>query len=686
MQENEVTFVLTYTVELVLLSILVACIAACISFFINDQIKQNTLLSKTTWILLAATTLGLGIWSMHFLGMAAVELPVTMTYNKMLTILTIVPSIFSSFVAFYYINQPRHTLRRAVLAGFFIGTGMMFMHYMGMYAMELESITYSYRNGSVLFSYIFSILISISALLCYRFLIVKKGIILSKLIPALFLTLAVAVVHYIGMQSMVFTVETSQFKYHGMSEGMDMTFIYICMGSSLTIILGLLLATFLVNRVFSHRLEYFDSLTTLPNRMLFMKQIEDNLKAQAIAAIKFERMTNGDCNYGLMFDEHLLKHIATTLKNHLPGLTDMYRVNDYTFVFVAQDVLAVKELEEMLTEFLVSMRNEIEFEKKHVKIPAIGVMNKVISPQPLKELHSNLLAVLEHPSTTYDLSLVHYDPSYHTRNFENSLLNDFEKSLKNGDIFVVYQPKINPVTNQLVSTEALIRWIHPEHGFLAPPVFLRILEKHGRLQDLTDWIIDEVCQQLAKWKLQKPIPQVGINIPGPYLTTNRLFEKLVEATKTYQIERNMIELEVTETSIVNSIEEATEAVLAFRQAGFEVALDDFGTGVSSLSYLKELAFSTLKIDKSFVDGILTSNKDAAILEAIVTLGESLNMHLVIEGVEQRNQVDYLIGLSDNLLIQGYYYAKPMKPHELQEWSSQLYGACGSSKPDLLEIL
>ena len=670
-QGIEVTFVLMYTVELVLLSILVACIAAFISFFINDQIKQNTLLSKTTWMLLAATTLGLGIWSMHFLGMIAVELPVTMTYNKLLTVLTIVPAIFASFVAFYYINQPRHTLRRAVLAGFFIGTGMMFMHYLGMDAMELEGISYSYRNGSVLFSYIFSILISISALLSYRSLFVKRGIILSKMIPALFLTLAVAVVHFIGMKSMVFTIETSQLKYHGMSESMDMTFIYICMGSSLTIILGLLLATFLVNRVFSRRLELFDSLTVLPNRMLFMKQIEDNLKVQAIAAIKFERMTKGACNYGLMFDEHLLKHIATTLKNCLPGLTDMYRTSDYTFAFVAQDALAAKELEEMLTEFLSTMKNGIEFEKKHLKIPAVGVIQRVNSPKPLKNLHSNLLATLEHPSIAYDLSLVHYDPKYHTRNFENDLLEDLDESLRNGDIFVVYQPKINPVTNHFVSTEALIRWIHPKHGFLAPPVFLQILEVHGRLQDLTDWIIDEVCQQLAKWKLEKPIPQVGINIPGPYLTTNRLFEKLVEATKTYQIERNMIELEVTETSIVNSIEEATQAVLAFRQAGFEVALDDFGTGVSSLSYLKELAFSTLKIDKSFVDGILTSKKDAAILEAIVALGESLTMQLVIEGVERRDQVDFLVGISDNLLIQGYYYAKPMKPRELQQWYSQL---------------
>ena len=138
-------------------------------------------------------------------------------------------------------------------------------------------------------------------------------------------------------------------------------------------------------------------------------------------------------------------------------------------------------------------------------------------------------------------------------------------------------------------------------------------------------------------------------------------------TDTYQIERNTIELEITETSIVHSIQYATKAVLKFRNAGFDVALDDFGTGVSSLSYLKQLACSTLKIDKSFVDGILISEKDKASLEAIVALGESLHMQLVIEGVEEQQQVDYLMSLSKHLLIQGYYYAKPMKPQELQQW-------------------
>lgn len=668
-QELWITLEPTYITRFVVLSIVVACIAAFASFFINDQLKKNTLLSKRTWLTLAATTLGLGIWSMHFLGMVALQLPVMMTYNKWLTLFTVLPAIFSSFVAFSYVNQPRHTLKRAMIAGFFIGTGMALMHYVGMYAMGFEGVSYKYRYEGVILSYVAAVLLSVFALLIYRYVSIKNGIFLSRIASAFLLAAAVAVVHYTGMSSMVFEVQPEELQYHAMSESINKMFIYMSMATSLTIIAGLFLATFLVNKVFSRRLEYYDSLTGLPNILRFTTQIENNAKANAIVAIEFERMTEGACNYGLLYDEHLLKDIASALKKRLPSLTEMYRVRDYTFIVVAQDALAAKELKHVLETYLLDTKDGIVFEQKVFQLPAVIVMAVAETVQPYKVLYNDVLVVLDHPSTAYNGTLIQYDPVYHTRNFEAHLLEDLDNSLQNGDIFIVYQPKINPVKNELVSTEALIRWVHPEYGFLAPPVFLPILEAHGRLQDLTDWIIDEVCRQLAVWKHQRVIPQVGINIPGPYLTTNRLFTKLVEATDLHHIERHTIELEVTETSIVHSIEEAIKSVAAFRSAGFAVALDDFGTGVSSLSYLKQLAFSTLKIDKSFVDGILVSDKDKSILEAIVALGESLHMQLVIEGVEERNQVDYLISLSEDLLIQGYYYAKPMKPDDLQQWYS-----------------
>lgn len=670
MQDSWLSFMPTYNSYLVTLSIIVACIAASSAFFINDQVKRNTLLSNTTWLMLAATTLGAGIWAVHFIGMVAMQLPVAMTYNKILTIFTIIPAIISSFIAFYYINQPRHTWERATVSGFFIGTGITMMHYIGMYVIHFEGVEHSYQTNRVVLSYILAVLLSIVALLIYRYLYITRGHLFSHSIPALLLALVVIIVHYVGMSAMQFRVNADELQRHGMIEPMDMTFISLGISSSVTIIAGLLLATFVVNRVFSHRLEYYDSLTGLPNMTLFTKQLESNFKANAIAAVDFNRMTEGACNYGLLFDEQLLKHIAADLKARLPGLTELYRVSDYTFVIVTQDELATKQTTDILTAYLQELKDGMVFHQQVFKLPAVVMMAKAETMQTFKELYSELATIIDHPSTNYDFSFIYYDPAYHTLNFEGHLLEDLDNALKNGDIFLVYQPKVNPHTNELVSTEALIRWIHPEYGFLAPPVFLGILEEHGRLQYLTDWIIEEVCRQLATWKTEKPVPQVGINIPGPYLTTNRLFAQVVAMTEKYNIERSMIELEITETSIVHSIEEATEAVLKFRDAGFEIALDDFGTGVSSLSYLKQLACSTLKIDKSFVDEILVSEKDRAILEAILTLGKSLHMQIVIEGVEEQEQVDYLIGLSEHLLIQGYYYAKPMKPEALQKWYAQ----------------
>lgn len=621
------------------------------------------------WVMLASTTLGLGIWSVHFIGMAAMQLPFTFVYSEVLTVFTIIPAIISSLIAFYYINQPRHTWQRATISGFFIATGIVVMHYSGMLAMTFEDVRYSYKYEVIIISYFVVSLLSIVALLLYRYLYVKRWYFISRFIPGLLIALAVIVAHYVGMEAVIFEGHAKHTHLHAMTE-MDLTFIYIGIGSSLTIIAGVLAATLLVNRVFSHRLEYYDSLTGLPNLTLFTKQLESQFRAKSLAAIKFERMTEGACNYGLLFDEKLLKCLATELKSRLPGLTELYRVHDYTFVIVAQDELSTRQTAEMLQQYLQELQASVPFQEQVYKIPTVGVMTTAEAMAPFKELYSELVAVLEHPSTSYNFSLIDYNPAYHTRDFEASLLEDLDEALQNGDIFVVYQPKVNPHTNELVSTEALIRWIHPEHGFLAPPVFLAVLEEAGRLQDLTDWIIEEVCYQLAEWASDPFVPQVGINIPGPYLTANRLFEQVVAMTEKYQIDRHMIELEITETSIVNSIQEATEAVLKFRNEGFAVALDDFGTGVSSLSYLKQLACSTLKIDKSFVDEILESDKDKAILEAIVALGESLHMQLVIEGVESQEQVDYLIGLSEHLFIQGYYYAKPMKPAELAEWHKQ----------------
>lgn len=171
--------------------------------------------------------------------------------------------------------------------------------------------------------------------------------------------------------------------------------------------------------------------------------------------------------------------------------------------------------------------------------------------------------------------------------------------------------------------------------------------------------------------------KVAINIPGSYFTSPQLMETLKQCIAKYEIESKYLELEITETSVIDQIENAIRAVSVFKEIGFTVALDDFGTGVSSLSYLKRLPISTLKIDKSFVDDVPQSEKDSAIMKAIISLGHSLKLKVVIEGVETEDQMIFLSKNFDNPIIQGYYYSKPLNAVEVVEWVNALETQSGA---------
>jgi diguanylate cyclase len=171
--------------------------------------------------------------------------------------------------------------------------------------------------------------------------------------------------------------------------------------------------------------------------------------------------------------------------------------------------------------------------------------------------------------------------------------------------------------------------------------------------------------------------KVAINVPGSYFTSPLLMKILKESVSKYEIESTYLELEITETSVIDNIENAIRAVSEFKEYGFTVALDDFGTGVSSLSYLKRLPISTLKIDKSFVDDVPQSDKDSAIIKAIISLGHSLKLKVVIEGVESEEQIEFLSTNSENPIIQGYYYSKPLRAGELVDWVSEFALVAGA---------
>lgn len=425
---------------------------------------------------------------------------------------------------------------------------------------------------------------------------------------------------------------------------------------------------FLNIKVLEVRVSHFDPLTKLPNRRVFQNKIEKKEIVHSIAMWQFQDMELHNQEHGYLFVDRLINHIANILKKYTPPMTDLYRGESNRFTFVTRDRDAAIELHANLGKLSSIFKEDFYFEDKEIGLKGVCAYIQSENGESLKKIYSNAMAILKHPSIDYNFDIVEYNPKFHTRNFTEEILDNFEDALINHDIFIVYQSKIEVNGTKVKSVEALIRWQHPIHGFLSPGIFLPILEANDLMNDLTDWIIEQVCIQLKKWEKTEHFPQqVAINIPGPYLTSTRLLAVLSSLTKKYKVDPSTIELEITETSFVKTITSAEKSVRQYRSEGFSVALDDFGTGVSSLSYLKRIPISTLKIDKSFIDDVPNSEKDNSILKSMIQLARSLNMNIVVEGIETIEQVNYLIKECGSPCMQGFYFAKPMQAKELEEW-------------------
>ncbi len=661
---------MTFSPWLVILSIVIACIGSFTALSCIVRIEQNSLINKKVWLILSTVSMTLSVWSMHFIGMAALKLPVYMSFNVFVTILSLLPLLITTFLAFYLMNRPRKRSSIHILAGTLMGIGFSSMHYLGVYAMEFNHVSYYYDTWIFGLSILVSIVVSIIVL--YLFSAKQKYTLLlsSRIVTSCILAIAISSMHYMGMYAMKLYVTPTQASLYGATDDSGFIMLISAITVSMMLVLILLLSTVFMDRYIENRIHYFDPLTKLPNRSMFQERIEASSKVKAIAVWHFHDLETYNQEHGYFFVDQLIAYIAKLLQSYLPSLTNIYRTQGNRFTFVANDEAAASDLFEKLQTLTKQLKEGISFKGNDIQLQGICVFVQSENGhlETLENLYLNSLTVLKHPGINNKLDFVQYDSKIHTRNFADEILEGIDCAMVNHHLYLVYQPKINPISNTIESVEALIRWQHSKHGFLSPAIFLPILESNNRMGDLTDWVIEQVCKQLIVWKNVDNMPkQVAINIPGHYITSNRLMEFLTTTTAAYDISAKAIELEITETSFVKNIASAEKVVRDFRKAGFSVALDDFGTGASSLSYLKKIPINTLKIDKSFIDDVPMSMKDASIIKSMIQLGQSLNMKVVVEGVETKEQVDFLIDECGAPYIQGFYYAKPMKPEELAEW-------------------
>ena len=248
------------------------------------------------------------------------------------------------------------------------------------------------------------------------------------------------------------------------------------------------------------------------------------------------------------------------------------------------------------------------------------------------------------------------------------LLNDLKGALngQSEQLYVYYQPKLGFADTSEYRFEALLRWIHPEQGFVSPEYFIPLAEQAGLITKITDWVIQQVIRQVAEWKTQGIAASVAVNLSAKDLARPDILNKITELLSQYQLDTRALSIEITESDIMSDTESAIELLHRFRDQGFDVAIDDFGTGYSSLSQLKHMPVSELKIDKAFILNLDTSNDDQIIVRSTLLLAKEFNLKVVAEGVENQASLDMLQQWGCQW-IQGFFISKPLPAADIREW-------------------
>jgi len=415
-----------------------------------------------------------------------------------------------------------------------------------------------------------------------------------------------------------------------------------------------------------------DSLTGLPNRNLLWDRIQSACaRAQrygnfaAIAFLDLDNFKVVNDSLGHTLGDHLLRAVAARLQSALRATDTVARQGGDEFVLVLSDQVSEQQIASELQRIAQSFSQPFSVEGRDVFITAsIGA---ALHPQDAKDpetlMKSAELAMYrakESGRNTYQL----YTVEMQTRVTERLALESrLRQALARGEFELHYQPQVDLRTNRVFGCEALIRWEQPELGKVSPVRYIPLAEETGLIVPIGEWVLRTACRQCKSW-LDAGLPEVtvAVNISARQFREKNLFQLVQTILAETGLAPGQLELEVTESVIMHDAQQVIASLQAFRDMGVRLSVDDFGTGYSSLSYLKRFPVDRLKIDQSFVRDLSTDADDVAIAQAIITLGHTLNLRVIAEGVETPEQLAFLRAHQCDEM-QGYLFGKPMPAEE-----------------------
>ncbi|HJR30078.1 MAG TPA: EAL domain-containing protein [Pseudomonas sp.] len=427
------------------------------------------------------------------------------------------------------------------------------------------------------------------------------------------------------------------------------------------------------------RMAQYDFLTGLPNRQQLQQQLDKILvdagrlqRRVAVLCVGLDDFKGINEQFSYQTGDQLLLALADRLRAHSGRLGALARLGGDQFALVQADIEQPYEAAELAQSILDDL--EAAFALDHQQIRLRATIGITLFPEDgdsteklLQKAEQTMTLAKTRSRNRYQFYIASVDTEMRRR---RELEKDLRDALIRDQLFLVYQPQISYRDHRVVGVEALIRWQHPEHGLVPPDLFIPLAEQNGTIIAIGEWVLDQACKQLRDWHDQGFVDlRMAVNLSTVQLHHAELPRVVNNLLQMYRLPPRSLELEVTETGLMEDISTAAQHLLSLRRSGALIAIDDFGTGYSSLSYLKSLPLDKIKIDKSFVQDLLDDDDDATIVRAIIQLGKSLGMQVIAEGVETAEQEAYIIseGCHEG---QGYHYSKPLSARELSVYLKQ----------------
>jgi diguanylate cyclase (GGDEF)-like protein len=693
----------SYDFGLVALSLVVAILASYTALDLAARITASSGIATRLWLLGGAFSMGIGIWSMHFVGMLAFSLPIPMAYDVAITLHSLVIAVVVSWFALSTVTRSSLSRRRLLVGGVLMGLGISAMHYTGMAAMDMFP---PIRYDPVLFTA--SVMIAIAAShaalwIAFNLRSNERWMMYAKGGSAVVMGLAITGMHYTGMAAAQFAPDT------------------ICLSGTVvdnswmafTIVaftIGILCATLLLSLYDSRmasasmrlteslkkanaelqHMALHDGLTGLPNRLLLEDRIDQAVtqaqRARSLCAVLFvdlDQFKSVNDSLGHFVGDEFLKLIAARLAGAVRSEDTVSRLGGDEFVVLLRNVTESDDAGRIAAKIVEAVSKPARILTHDVEITtSIGICVFPFHGRDSRELIVNADAAMYQAKNLGRNNFQFFTEETSSAYRERLRLHGgLRHAVERGEFELHYHPKVEVKTGEIVGMEALVRWRHPEKGLIPPAEFIPAAEETGLILPIGTWVLREACRQNKAWH-DRGLTQlrVAVNISALQFQRN-LLDTVGKALQASGLEPRYLELEITESVVMQNAAEAVLTLEQLSRMGVHISIDDFGTGYSSLSYLKRFPLQTLKIDRSFIREITQDPDDAAIVSAIIALAHNLRLKVVAEGVETEQQLAFLRLLGGDE-YQGFYRTKPLPAGEFERLLTARVGGGPEPVPQL----